>query len=274
MASIRERAAIFLGQHDRKKLDAGQPSWHYYTGGAGDPVLLLGGGSGIGIGWLDLAPALTPRFRTIAPDYPSSAGSCAELVDGLVSVLDAEGIDRAHVIGQSAGGMFAELLSRRVPERVRSLTLSSTGLYGPEDVDRLRMRVKTTLATPWPQTQEAIRTALRSTWQDSDDAEFWIEQVVTAADAAGSAGAANSYRLLLELAEGVDELMQGPAWAGPTLLFRADDDPLITTTHTGRLRDLHPNCDFRTFPEGGHSLLISRTADYIDLVTEFLARAD
>ncbi|WP_433656596.1 alpha/beta fold hydrolase [Nocardia sp. CA-128927] len=129
-----------------------------------------------------------PRFRTIAPDYPSSVGSCAELVDGFVAVLDAEGIDRAHVIGQSAGGMYAELLSRRVPDRVRSLTLSSTGLYGPEDVDRLRMRVETTLATPWLETQEAIRTALRSTWQDSDEAEFWIEQVVTATDAAGSVG--------------------------------------------------------------------------------------
>ncbi|MFC9436758.1 alpha/beta fold hydrolase [Nocardia sp. NPDC057030] len=272
MASIRARAAVFLGQHDRRKLDAGQHSWRYFVGGAGDPVLLLGGGSGIGIGWLELALALTPRFRTIAPDYPSGAGTCAELIDGLVAVLDAEEVERAHVVGQSAGGMFAELLSRRVPDRVRSLTLSSTGWYGPEDVDRLRMRVETTSATPWPETREAIRTALRRTWPDSDEAEFWIEQVVSAGDAAGSAGAANSYRLLLELAEGVDELRRGPAWAGPTLLFRADDDPLITTTHTGRLRDLHPGCDFRTFPEGGHSLLISRTADYIDLVTEFLSR--
>ncbi|WP_433656598.1 alpha/beta fold hydrolase [Nocardia sp. CA-128927] len=67
--------------------------------------------------------------------------------------------------------------------------------------------------------------------------------------------------------------MQGPAWAGPTLLFRADDDPLITSTHIGRLRDLHPGCDFRTFAEGGHSLLISRTADYIEVVTESLTRA-
>ncbi|MFD6156551.1 alpha/beta fold hydrolase [Nocardia sp. NPDC060256] len=273
MTSIRERAAIFLRQHERKKLAAGQHDWQYYAGGTGDPVLLLSGGSGIGIGWLDLADALVPRFRTIAPDYPSSVGSCAELVDGFVAVLDAEGIDRAHVVGQSAGGMYAELLSRRAPDRVRSLTLSSTGLYGPEDVDRLRMRVETTLATPWPETQEAIRTALRSTWPDSEEAEFWIEQVVTATDAGGSAGAANSSRLLLELAEGVDELLRGPAGDGPTLIFRADDDPLITTTHTGRLRDLHPGCDFRTFTEGGHSLLISRTADYIEVVTESLTRA-
>ncbi|WP_159080626.1 alpha/beta fold hydrolase [Nocardia suismassiliense] len=272
MTSIHQRAADFLRTHDSKKLGVGQHDWRYYTGGTGDPVLLLSGGAGIGISWLDVASALIPRFRTIAPDYPSGVGSVAELVDGVVAVLDAEGVDRAHVVGQSAGGMFAELLSRRAPDRVRSLTLSSTGLYGPEDVDRLRMRVDTTVATPWPETQAAIRTALRSTWADSEEAEFWIEQVVTATDAAGSAGAANSYRLLLELAEGVDELMRGPAWSGPTLIFRADDDPLITSTHTGRLRDLHPGCEFRTFTEGGHSLLISRTADYVATVTEFLSR--
>ncbi|WP_167768786.1 alpha/beta fold hydrolase [Nocardia sp. CS682] len=272
MTSIHQRAADFLRTHDSKNLGVGQHDWRYYTGGAGDPVLLLSGGAGIGISWLDVASALTPRLRTIAPDYPSGVGSVAELVDGVVAVLDAEGVDRAHVVGQSAGGMFAELLSRRAPDRVRSLTLSSTGLYGPEDVDRLRMRVETTVATPWPETQAAIRTALHHTWADSDEAEFWIEQVVAATDAAGSAGAANSYRLLLELAEGVDELMRGPAWSGPTLIFRADDDPLITGTHTGRLRDLHPGCEFRTFTEGGHSLLISRTADYVATVTEFLSR--
>ncbi|WP_425298000.1 alpha/beta fold hydrolase, partial [Nocardia brasiliensis] len=111
MTSIQARAAAFLDAHDSRKTTAGQHDWHYYAGGAGDPVLLLTGGAGIGIGWLDVAHALTSRCRTIAPDYPSSITSCAELVDGLVAVLDAEGIERAHVVGQSAGGMFAELLS-------------------------------------------------------------------------------------------------------------------------------------------------------------------
>ncbi|WP_280395825.1 alpha/beta fold hydrolase [Nocardia brasiliensis] len=272
MTSIQTRAAAFLDAHDSRKSTAGQHDWHYYAGGAGDPVLLLTGGAGIGIGWLDVAHALTPRFRTIAPDYPSGITSCAELVDGLVALLDAEAIERAHVVGQSAGGMFAELLSRRVPERVRSLTLSSTGLYGPEDVDRLRARIEVTLATPWPETRAAIQSALRATWKDSDEAEFWIDQVLRASDVHGSVGSANSYGLLLELAEQVDDLLRGPAWSGPTLILRADDDPLITSTHTDRLRELHPGSEYRTFTEGGHSLAISRTADYIALVTEFLSR--
>lgn len=267
MTAIRARAAAFLNDHASKELVVGQHHWRYFHGGAGTPVLLLTGGAGIGISWLDLTPALLPRFRTIAPDYPRSIAEPDELIDGLVAVLDAEGVEQVHVVGQSAGGMYAELLSRRVPNRILSLTFTSTGLYGPEDVDRLRTRIDTTLATPWEETREAIQTSLRAVWQDSDEAEFWIEQVLTDTDRAGSA---NSYLLLWDLARRVDELLRGPAWSGPALIFRADDDPLITTTHTDRLRQLHPDAKFHAFPDGGHSLLLSRPVEYATTVRDFL----
>uniref|UniRef100_UPI003CC7E023 alpha/beta fold hydrolase n=1 Tax=Nocardia brasiliensis TaxID=37326 RepID=UPI003CC7E023 len=134
MTSIQARAAAFLDAHDSRKTTAGQHDWHYYAGGAGDPVLLLTGGAGIGIGWLDVAHALTSRCRTIAPDYPSSITSCAELVDGLVAVLDAEGIERAHVVGQSAGGMFAELLWRPGAARGRGRSVWGPGFLCPPGV--------------------------------------------------------------------------------------------------------------------------------------------
>ncbi len=235
-------------------------------------MLLLTGGAGIAVAWLDLTPALSPHFRSVAVDYPATVSRGADLTDGLLAVLDAEGIDRAHVVGQSAGGMFAELLSHRAPDRVRSLTLTSTGLYGPEDVDRLRGRIVTTRSTPWEQTRASIRAALRTTWEDADEAEFWIQQVEAATDAAGSEGTVNSYQRLLELAENLEELLREPAWQGPTLIVRADDDALITPVQTQRLIDRHPGCEVRTFADGGHSLLLSRPADYAAVVTEFLLR--
>ncbi|SHF61732.1 alpha/beta fold hydrolase [Streptoalloteichus hindustanus] len=265
MRTIEQRAAEFeriyrSGEHD---------GWRYYTAGQGDVVLLLPGGAGIGISWVDLALALAPTHRTITVDYPPTPATLADLADGVLGVLDAEGIDRAHVVGQSAGGMLAEVLTQRAPDRVASLVFSGTGLYGPEDVDRLAGKLAGVRATPWEQTLDAARSALRAAWRDSADADFWIGQVEAAYHRAGPEGLANSCAMLLDLAQHSHELR--PGWEGPALLLAAADDPLITPTHRQRLLDLHPGCELRVFPDGGHSLLLTRPSDYLAEVTRHLA---
>ncbi|WP_327109969.1 alpha/beta hydrolase [Nocardia sp. NBC_01730] len=272
MTSILERATAFDRDHDTKTLHVGGHEWTYYTGGAGSTVLLLTGGAGIAIGWLDLTPALRPGFRTLAVDYPPGPTTFDELADGIVAILDAEHIDSAHVVGQSAGGMLAEELSRKAPDRVGSLTLGCTGLYGPEDVARLEGVLTRTRDTPWEHTLTAIRTSLRNTWSDAAEAEFWLDRVDAATRTGGQDGAVNSYLRLLDAAQRLPQLQSEQAWQGPTLIIKADDDPLITAEHTQRLRDLHPGAELRTFPEGGHSLLLSRPDDYTATVAEFLKR--
>ncbi|MGW4369718.1 alpha/beta fold hydrolase [Nocardia takedensis] len=273
MTTIADRAAAFDRDHLEKKMRAAGHEWTYYVGGGeGAPVLLLPGGAGIAIGWLDLTPSLRDH-RVLTVDYPPGPVTLEELADGLVAILDAEHIDSAEVIGQSAGGMLAEILSQRAPKGVRSLILTGAGLYGPEDLDRLRASLERARDTPWEDTLDAIATALRNTWKDAVDAEFWVHRVVGAARVGGHDGAINSYRRLLDAAERLDRWHAATPWDGPVLIIRADDDPLVTPAHTRRLRDLHPDAEYRVFPEGGHSLLLTRSDDYRAAVTEFLGRA-
>lgn len=83
----------------------------------------------------------THMSQSVTPDFRAVAGALAaglrpvvpytlhDMAMDAIGLLDALGIERAHVVGRSMGGMIAQLAARACPERVTSLTsiMSSTG---------------------------------------------------------------------------------------------------------------------------------------------------
>ncbi|HXA76877.1 MAG TPA: alpha/beta fold hydrolase [Candidatus Acidoferrales bacterium] len=107
--------------------------------GQGEPVLLI-----MGLGWASpmwhrSRPVLAERYRTIALDnrgvgrsgMPPGPYAIALMASDAVSVLDAAGIEGAHVFGVSMGGMIAQEFALQYPGRVRSLILGCTAAGGP-----------------------------------------------------------------------------------------------------------------------------------------------
>lgn len=113
---------------------------HYERAGSGEPLLLIQGMSGTHVAWGEpfLAP-LREAFDVIAFDNRGIGLSApidgpftiSEMAEDAAGLLDELGIESAHVVGISMGGMIAQDLVLAHPERLRSLTLGCTYCGGP-----------------------------------------------------------------------------------------------------------------------------------------------
>jgi 3-oxoadipate enol-lactonase len=109
---------------------------HYELfGDPGSPVLTLLEGIGADIaGWRRSIPALARELRVVAIDHRGNGasddppGPCtmSTFVEDALAVLDELGVERAHVYGQSFGGMVAQEMALTHPHRLRSMVLAGT----------------------------------------------------------------------------------------------------------------------------------------------------
>ena len=114
----------------------------YRFGGDGAPLLLL---HPIGLDsswWQPLAARLAQHFCVLAPDFRGHGGSApiraevelADLADDAADLLRFLGLPSAQVVGLSMGGMAAQHLAIRHPDRIRSLSLLGTACTIPDEV--------------------------------------------------------------------------------------------------------------------------------------------
>lgn len=110
--------------------------------GSGDPLLLI-----MGLGytrdmWHRTLPVVSERYRTISfdnrgvgrSDVPCGPYPIPMMATDAAAVMDAAGVQRAHVFGISMGGMIAQEFALQYLDRVRSLILGCTSHGGPEAV--------------------------------------------------------------------------------------------------------------------------------------------
>ncbi|RAV12663.1 alpha/beta fold hydrolase [Paenibacillus contaminans] len=74
--------------------------------------------------------------RSVAYEPGTSGYKVADMADDAVGVLDAYGIERAHIVGMSLGGMIAQIMAVNYPHKVRSVTLMMSSIFGSDDIDR------------------------------------------------------------------------------------------------------------------------------------------
>lgn len=111
--------------------------------GDGEPVVFLHGLGGSRTSWEPQLTGLRSEFRCIAWDMPGYGVSdpvvpltFATIADSVARLLDNAGVDRAHLVGESFGGMHALHTALRHPQRVARLVLANTSpAFGLDGTD-------------------------------------------------------------------------------------------------------------------------------------------
>ena len=115
-------------------ISIGDAELYYEETGRGEPLLLVPGLSGRGSFWAGQVPDLARDFRVVVHDHRGTARSShsrirysvEQMTDDLVRLMDALGIEAAHLVGHSTGGAIGQVLALEHPRRLRSLVLSAT----------------------------------------------------------------------------------------------------------------------------------------------------
>lgn len=113
----------------------------YVRSGEGPAVLFVQGVGIVGEGWRPQVDALKSDFTCVSFDNRGIGESTAlgphrlsveAMADDALAIMDAERIDRFHLVGHSLGGVIAQEIALRATERVRSLSLLCTFARGKQ----------------------------------------------------------------------------------------------------------------------------------------------
>ncbi len=265
--------AEFRANHSVAQCRHASETWRYRrVGGGTEPVIWLTGALGVGEFAFAQILALGDGFRVLALDYPP-VRTLDRLADGLVAILDAEGLGAAHVVSGSFGGMVAQHLVRRHPERVRSLVLSHTAAPEPARARVAVVRAVVGTLGLWPEwlIRELFRRRLRGSFAVADP--FWLRYFDSAVAGLSKADLLSRVRLAAEFAGQTGYRSRDlDRWPGRILILDADDDPLMPTATRAALRALYPQAEVHAFSGTGHSAAIMHPEGYGQVIRRFLLR--
>ena len=256
----------------------GRTHLHWETAGDGEPVLLIMG-LGLSSGaWWRTVPVLAGRLRVITFDSRglgrtrafSYAYTTEAMADDAATVLDAVGVQRAHVYGISLGGMVAQTLALRHPERVRSLVLGATSPGGPRAARpsaevgaffRRRARMAP---------EEAARESVPINYGPRCRAEHFERIEEDIAQRLAHPFGERAYRAQLFAAAWHNCLGALPRIAVPTLVVHGALDRVIPVANAHLIAERIPGARLRVLDEAGH-LYPTEAPEVDEAIAGFLA---
>ena len=255
---------------------------HYeVTGKSGaTPVLMIQGLGASKNAWNLQRIAMATRFRIISfdnrgagrSDKPTEPFTLEQMADDALAVLDAAGIETAHVVGASMGGVISQIVAVKYPHRVRSLTLVCTACRNhPWRQELLQSWAKTAEekgmievgkeAAQWVMSPRSFRRLVPAfTWMGPLAALRPRHSFVSQIDA-----------ILNTREDLVDQLSTITA---PTMIIVGNQDILTPRGDSEEIAERIPNAELVVISGAAHGLMMEHSSTFNKILIEFLQRTE
>ena len=243
------------------KIRVGANELHYERAGSGEPLLMIQGMSGTHVAWGEpfLGP-LRESFDVVAFDNRGiglsapieGAFRIGEMAEDAAGLMDELGIESAHVVGISMGGMIAQELALAEPSRLRSLTLGCTYCGGPGSQLMPQENVEILAAGMMSGDRDK---AIRASYEVNLSPAFRADESRYAAfhEMATSVPAAKrTIELQAQAIFGHDTSGRLGEIAVPTLIVHGTEDGVLPYPNGELIASLMPAARLETFEDVGH----------------------
>jgi pimeloyl-ACP methyl ester carboxylesterase len=225
-------------------------------------------------GQADLPAAIMKLMTGKKIEAPYLVGDMAADTVGLVEAL---GLERAHMIGASMGGMIAQVAAAKYPARTRSLVSIMSTSSRPGLPQGKPEAIKATLERPATSDRETmvrhymmLRRTIGSPAYPESDAEMrrLVERNIDRRYY--PAGVGRQYLAILASGDRVELLKTVKV---PTLVIHGADDPLLPQEGGRDVAALVPGAQLEIYPGMGHDLPTALTPRLVDRIATFCKAA-
>jgi pimeloyl-ACP methyl ester carboxylesterase len=264
----------------------------YRDVGDGPVLLLLHGIAGSARAWRDVMPALAGEYRMIAPDLlghgesakPRGDYSLGAYASGLRDLLDALGVERATLVGQSFGGGVAMQLAYQHPERCERLVLVDSGGLGREVNPILRAATLPLAEYVMPvlfpsfvkERGDAVSRFLRDRGiRSGRAAEVWLAYR-SLTETENRKAFVRTVRSVIDPGGQTVSAMDRLYLAAevPTLIVWGADDSIIPVRHAHAAHEAIPGSRLELFEGVGHFPHVEAPERFVEVLRDFLATTE
>ena len=250
----------------------------YEVRGTGEPLLMIHGLGYDRFGWGRLPDLLAEELQVVVfdnrgvgdSDVPPGPYAVSQMAEDAAAVLDAAGLDTAHVLGVSLGGYIAQELALTHPDRVGKLVLASTAPVGPRSVPMPAKGIEAFGRFPTMEREAGLRLLVENSL-----GEYGVREQPELVE--------EIYRYRLERGPTLAG-WQAQAYAGATfdaydrtsgieaetLVLQGGADNVVDARNAELLVELIPGSRLELIPDRGHLLVWQEAERLAPIVKEFL----